>query len=81
MDYTNCPIPPRCRPIYVYSEESSFWSFPISRWAKEGWERDNTEFYKNAFDNDWKLLEDKLPKAINNDDKEKENIKIIMKPK
>lgn len=51
----------------------------MSAWSKQGWAKDENEINNKAFDNDWELAIDRLPKAIKDDDKEKESIRILMR--
>lgn len=59
----------------------TIWSFPVSIWSKNGWVKDREQIYLNAFDNDWKAVEHKLPKSQREDDNLKNKIKNIIRPK
>lgn len=51
----------------------------MSVWSKAGWVKNEDTINNNAFDNDWEIAKDRLPKAIRDDEKEKENIRALMK--
>lgn len=51
----------------------------MSVWSKAGWVKEEDEINNKAFDNDWEFAKDRLPKAIKDDETEKENIRKIMR--
>jgi len=55
------------------------WSFPISIWAQEKWNKDETNLFAKCFEHDWNLMHDKLPKNIRENEVEKSKIKIAVK--
>lgn len=55
------------------------WTFPVSIWSKAGWAKDEDEINAKCFENDWAIAVDRFPKAIKDDDKEKDKIRLILK--
>lgn len=78
VDYTKCPILPRMREIWEYSESSVKWSFPISIWSK--WVKDEEELGLKCFDNDWELTKERVPKALKDDEKDRDKVKKVVRP-
>lgn len=79
VDYlNNCPIKPRLRPFWEYSEAGVTWGIPISIWAK--WICDETDKELKVFENDWEITKDKLLKAIKNNPDEEKKLKEVIKP-
>lgn len=79
IDYlNNCPIKPRLRPFWEYSEAGVTWGIPISIWAK--WICDETDKELKCFENDWEITKDKLLKAIKNNPDEEKKLKEVIKP-
>jgi len=54
------------------------WSFTISLWSK--WVKDESDLNIKTFEHDWSIVNDRLPKAIKDDENEKKNIYQIIKP-
>jgi len=54
------------------------WSIPVSIWAK--WIKDETELNIKCFENDWEILQEKMPKALKEDDLERAKLKSFLKP-
>lgn len=73
------PIKPRSYPEYKYSEAEIIWTFPISIWAKSNWVKDESEVSNKAFDHDWELARERMPKAIKDDENELNNIKDLIR--
>lgn len=69
---------PRSREIWEYSESLINWSFPISIWAK--WVKNEEELGIKCFDNDWELTKERLPKALRDDEKDRDRIKKRVRP-
>lgn len=72
-------VRPRSRPRWTYSSKSVVWSYPISIWAQEKWNKDETNLFIKCFENDWSLITDKLPKNIRENEVEKAKIKLAVK--
>lgn len=68
------------KPFWAQSEARIKWSFPISIWGKAKWPKDEGELNNKTFEHDWGIVNDRLPKAIKDDEKEKARIKEIIKP-
>jgi len=71
---------PRMKPFWSYADANIKWSFPISIWGKSKWVKDESELNIKTFDNDWGIVNERLPKAIKDDTVEKDKIKDIIKP-
>jgi len=80
MDYKTCRIRPRTKQFWYYSEVFIKWSFPMSIWGRAKWVKDEGDLNNKTFEHDWGIVNERLPKAIKDDEAEKLKIFNVIKP-